>query len=168
MDSKLSPVAFSLIVELDAHRAQLLPWHQAPWYLKLAAMFNPNLRHFWVTVRRNIYYPDSVFSPIATQNAHIVRHELVHVRQWEKYGLLGFLLLYFLFPLPILCSGRWWLEREAYMEQIKEDPFLDTAWIANALWRDYLMAYPKGAMHKWLENARKEYLNGQGFKTKSA
>ena len=47
------------------------------------------LRHFteryWTTVGRTIYYPACVRDPRA--HPQVIEHELVHVRQWERYGL---------------------------------------------------------------------------------
>jgi hypothetical protein len=49
-----------------------------------------------------------------------LRHELVHMRQFRRYGFLGMALLYLLVPLPMgLAYFRARFEREAYAETIR-------------------------------------------------
>lgn len=91
--------------------------------------------------------------------AAVLVHELVHVEQAEKYTLLGFWFLYFLFPLPIgLAWFRYKFERDAYLAELKllKDPearreqvefVVDE--IAGA---GYVWAWPfKKAARRWFE-----------------
>jgi hypothetical protein len=49
-----------------------------------------------------------------------MRHELVHLRQFRRYGLIGMALLYLLVPLPLgLAYFRARFEMEAYAESIR-------------------------------------------------
>ena len=63
-------------------------------------------------------------------------------------------------PLSIgLAYGRWYIEREAYLVQVRgrTDPGERErviAWIADSLWDNYLWTWPRSAMRRWLkENA---------------
>jgi hypothetical protein len=72
------------------------------------------------TIGRRIYVPDDWASRPAWQRADILRHELVHVRQFERYGFVPMTLAYLLFPLPIgLAWCRAALEKEAYAESLR-------------------------------------------------
>lgn len=57
-----------------------------------------------------------------------------------------------------LAWGRWRLEREAYMVQLRSDPSEEMAvWIADTLWNDYGFAWPKSWARKWfMEQLKKE------------
>ncbi|MFT7578677.1 MAG: hypothetical protein ACI9MR_000335 [Myxococcota bacterium] len=50
----------------------------------------------------------------------ILRHEIIHVRQFRRLTWPGITLVYVLFPLPVgLAAGRAWLEWEGYRETLK-------------------------------------------------
>ena len=73
---------------------------------------------YWTTVGRTIYYPAYVRDPRA--HPQIIDHELVHVRQWERYGLWLWA-SYLLLPLPFgLAWFRFRWEREAYLPEIEQ------------------------------------------------
>jgi len=57
---------------------------------RLAAMFLPS-RFVAITLGRH------VFTPLTTLPPHILRHEAVHVRQWERHGYIPFLFRYLWF-----------------------------------------------------------------------
>lgn len=79
----------------------------------------------------------------------IIAHELHHVKQFSTWwGPWLIPLAAVLFPLPILFSGRWWIERQAYLADIKAGR--DTAEGAvTTLWRFYGWPYPKCLMRRW-------------------
>ena len=85
-------------------------------------------------------------------------HELIHVKQYKELGKLGFLIWYFILPLPVLFSGRWWLEREAYL--IDLDYYMSKGYtkkaaskiLADGIYKKYLWPYPKSLMQKYFEN----------------
>lgn len=100
----------------------------------------------YFTVRRTIYYPD-LFPPARCPET--VEHEMVHVDQWERLGFLPFLCLYFLVPLPVLFSGRWFIEREAYLVELKYGVPVDR--IVEELWTGYTWPWPKALMRRWFQ-----------------
>jgi hypothetical protein len=72
------------------------------------------------TLGRRIYVPDDWAARPAWQRVEILRHELVHVRQFERYGFVPMTLAYLLLPLPIgLAWCRAALEKEAYAESLR-------------------------------------------------
>ena len=63
----------------------------------------------------------------------VLRHELVHVRQFARYTWPGMVLLYGFFPLPAgLAWGRACLEWEAYAETLAVEAELDGIEAARA------------------------------------
>lgn len=78
------------------------------------------LTHVVTTIGRTVYVPpDFARWPRDTRD-EILRHELVHVAQFARYGLVPMALAYLLLPLPIgLAWCRMRLEREAYEESIR-------------------------------------------------
>jgi hypothetical protein len=72
------------------------------------------------TLARTIYVPDDWATRPAWQRAEILRHELVHMEQFARYGLVPMTLAYLLFPLPIgVAWCRAALEKEAYAESLR-------------------------------------------------
>lgn len=103
---------------------------------------------FWTTLGRTIYYPRGLTQP--ERCATILRHELVHVRQFERYGVLLMGILYLLVPLPFGFSYfRWRFEREAYLVNLAagERP----SDLAHRLWTGYGWPWPKTWMERWFE-----------------
>lgn len=62
----------------------------------------------------SIFFPDRWISDAAA-NLGTLRHELVHVDQILDLGVLRFYAKYALLPLPVLNTGRFELEEEAYV-----------------------------------------------------
>lgn len=81
----------------------------------------------------------------------VLQHELVHaraIRPW--YGPALFALLATVLPLPTLFSGRWFIERHAYLADIKARRCtVDEA--VTVLWDNYGMAWPKPMMRRWFD-----------------
>ena len=117
------------------------------------------LRHFteryWTTVGRTIYYPACVRDPRA--HPQVIEHELVHVRQWERYGLWLWI-SYLLLPRPFgLAWFRFRGEREAYLLEIEQadDRARAIARVVDTLWYGYGWPWPRPLMRRWFEkNAR--------------
>ena len=101
----------------------------------------------FITIKNTIYYPEGL-DPF--QYPVVIEHELVHVKQWERLGSLGFLLLYFILPLPLLFSGRWFLEREAYLKDIEAGE-LSANHVTYLLWSEYFFSWPKPLMRRWFK-----------------
>ena len=108
---------------------------------------------YWTTIARTIYYPTSVHDPFA--HPLVLEHELVHVRQWQRWGVL-FWLSYLLLPLPFgLAWFRFRWEREAYLVQLEHaaDRELEITRIVDALWSGYAWPWPRAWMRRWFERA---------------
>lgn len=81
---------------------------------------------------------------------HIISHELFHCRDiqgsWLNPVRMG--LLNFFIPLPVVFSGRWFIEREAYLEDIRDGRLtIDKA--ASILWWKYFLAWPPPLSRRW-------------------
>jgi hypothetical protein len=99
-------------------------WHQraAHHALRLVTLGGQShyLDGYVTTIGRTIYVPlDWEDRPAASQ-ADTLLHELVHVRQFRRYGFVPMSIAYLLLPLPLGLSWcRMRLEREAYEETIR-------------------------------------------------
>jgi hypothetical protein len=109
-------------------------------------------KNFWTTYRFpfqkqvTISYPDCVVHP---EESDTIKHEIFHVKQFEKwYGPIIVPLFATILPLPILFSGRWFIERQAYLYDIRRGvQTVDSA--IDILWNDYGYCWPKSLMRKW-------------------
>jgi hypothetical protein len=94
----------------------------------------------------------------------VLRHELVHVRQFERWGWCGMVLLYGLLPLPVgLAWGRARLEWEAYAETLRaiaevegiaaaRDPRLHQEIIRRFTGPDYAWMWPfPRRVQRWID-----------------
>jgi hypothetical protein len=118
--------------------------------MRLIGFFYPAfMTSMWTTIGNKIYYPTSVKSPLSARHFSIIKHEVVHVKQFKKYGIPFFLFLYLFCPLPLFFSYfRWKFEREAYFHaDIKNEKDIDR--IVNILSKYYLRPWPKTWMRKW-------------------
>jgi hypothetical protein len=101
-----------------------LHWHQrfaakALWVLTFGGQ-RTYLRQYVTTLGHTIYVPDNFGRRHPDQAWQVLRHELVHVRQFERWGWLGMIVIYGFFPLPAgLAWGRARLEWEAYRETLR-------------------------------------------------
>ena len=71
------------------------------------------------TIGGRVYLPSTWSSrPVAARYC-VMRHEAVHLAQFERLGLVGMSALYVLLPLPFgFAAGRAWIEWEAYRETV--------------------------------------------------
>jgi len=107
------------------------------------------LERYWTTVGRTVYYPSSIADPLVHRD--ILEHELVHVRQWQRFGLWMWV-SYLLLPLPFgLAWFRFRWEREAYLIQIARaaDREQEIERIVQVLWHGYGWPWPRPLMRKW-------------------
>jgi hypothetical protein len=96
-------------------------WHQRVIHYLLFAIGQKRYLHDYVTtIGATIYVtPDWDARPAADRCATL-RHEIVHLRQFERYGLWPMAIAYLLLPLPLgLAWCRMRLEREAYEETLR-------------------------------------------------
>jgi hypothetical protein len=148
-------------------------WHQraaarALWVLTLGGQ-RTYLSHYVTTLGHTIYVPDDFDAWNPDHAWQVLRHELVHVRQFERYGWLGMIVIYGLFPLPAgLAWGRARLEWEAYRETLRavaeseglaaaRSPELHRHIIARFTGPDYGWMWPfPRAVQGWIDTALDE------------
>lgn len=111
------------------------------------------MTRFWTTLGGTIYYPEGVPDPLAKEHDGIRAHEMVHFNQWQEHPIC-MVLLYLFFPLPFLFSGRWFIERPAYLLDILSGRFTVDAAV-DSLWRSYLWPWPRPLMRAWFEARRR-------------
>lgn len=115
---------------------------------------------FWTTYRLPfgkavITYPVNETNPLECKS--ILEHELIHVKQMETWrGLLLTALFVSLFPLPIFFSGRWFIERNAYLYNIIHHNY-EIEWVVNTLWNGYGWCWPRPLMKKWFIKQKAKY-----------
>jgi hypothetical protein len=127
-------------------------WHQrAIHHLLRMVTFGAQRRYlqdYVTTIGRTIYVPaDWEHRPLGDRYATL-RHEVVHLRQFRRYGLVPMALAYLLLPLPLgLAWCRMRLEREAYEETIRVHHQLGT--LDENLRRHILSQFTSGA-YGWM------------------
>lgn len=84
------------------------------------------LTEYVTTLGSTVWMPATWESWSYRSRYKVLRHELVHVRQFERYTWAGMVLLYGFFPLPAgLAWGRAVLEWEAYAVTLEVEAELD-------------------------------------------
>jgi len=145
-------------------------WHQraaarALWALTFGGQ-STYLSHYVTTLGHTIYVPDDFDDWPPDQAWEVLRHELVHVAQFERFGWLGMIVIYGLFPLPAgLAWGRARLEWEAYRETLRavaesegmaaaRDPKLRAQIVTRFTGPDYgwMWPFPK-RVERWIDEA---------------
>jgi hypothetical protein len=95
-------------------------WHQRAIHYLLYPIQQRFLHDYVTTIGHTIYVtPDWEMRSLADRYATL-RHEMVHLEQFRRYGLFAMAIAYLLLPLPLgfaWCRMR--LEREAYEETIR-------------------------------------------------
>jgi hypothetical protein len=99
-------------------------WHQraADVALRVVTLGGQRtyLSQYVTTLGHTIYVPDDFDRWEPGHAWEVLRHEAVHVAQFERYGWVGMVVLYGLLPLPLgLAYGRARLEWEAYAETLR-------------------------------------------------
>jgi hypothetical protein len=135
--------------------------------MKIIGFFSSNfMNHFWTTYRLpfqkkgTITYPKSnnlsKYKEIPEWAQPILEHELIHIEDMKSgWGLFKMFWLVWLLPLPIIFSGRWFIERHAYLHNIlNHGRSIEDS--VNTLWSGYLWAWPKCLMQKWFNKKVKE------------
>ncbi len=161
------------VVKKSAH------WHQraaarALWALTLGGQ-RTYLSEYVTTLGHTIYVPDDFALWRPDQAWATLRHELVHVEQFERLGWLGMILVYGFFPLPAgLAWGRARLEWEAYRETLRaraelrgmraaRSPKLHRHIVARFTGPDYGWMWPfPRAVQRWIDAALDEIRAGAG------
>lgn len=112
------------------------------------------LRKWWLTYRlpgqtvATVTHPAGMTTKEA-KRADTLQHERVHAEDFARpWAPLWILALVLLFPLPVLFSGRWFVERHAYLHDIRRGA--DTVEGAvHTLWSGYGWCWPKPLMRRW-------------------
>jgi len=156
------------IVEFEhKHNIKLIPKHKS-LAMRIIGFFSKSfINNFWTTYRlpfqkqATIAYPESndisKYDQIPDWAMRILEHELVHVKDMSSsWGLFKMFWLVWLLPLPILFSGRWFIERHAYLYgMIKYNDNVDER--VDALWNGYAWPWPKYLMRKWFNKKLNEH-----------
>lgn len=156
-------------------------WHQRAADIALRAITLGGMRsyltHYVTTLGHTIYVPDDFHAWRPEQAWETLRHEAVHVRQFERYGWIGMLILYGILPLPMgLAYGRARLEWEAYAETLRavaeaegidaaKSPDLHDEIIRRFTGPDYGWMWPfpravRGWIHRTITAIEREYSGG--------
>jgi hypothetical protein len=78
------------------------------------------MTRFTTTIGYRVYIPDTWPSWNWKERAIILRHERVHMRQRQTWGMLRFSLMYLLLPVPVLFANwRTRFEMSAYAESMR-------------------------------------------------
>jgi hypothetical protein len=117
-----------LLASLADEGVRLLPkagsWHQRAIHLLLTIVTlggqRRYLQDYVTTIGRTIYLPPDWETRPTADRLATLHHERVHVRQFQRYGLVPMAVAYLLLPLPLgLAWCRMRLEREAYEESVR-------------------------------------------------
>jgi hypothetical protein len=114
------------------------------------------MKWFWTTYRLPfckgvIGYSTKCKNPMALYLKWLRGHELVHaVDQRTAWGLFKSAVFLVLIPLPVLFSGRWFIERWAYLGDIKAGVHTVKEAV-DQLWYDYFFPWPRSLMQRWFE-----------------
>lgn len=145
-------------------------WHQraaakALWALTFGGQ-RTYLSHYVTTLGHTIYVPDDFDRWPPDRAWQTLRHELVHVRQFERWGTPLMVLFYGILPLPAgLSYFRARLEWEAYTETLRaiaesegleaaRDPGLHAEIIQRFTGPDYGWMWPfPRAVQRWIDGA---------------
>jgi hypothetical protein len=139
-------------------------WHQraADRALRLASFgkMRSYLTGYVTTLGHTIYVPDDFDRWPALRREQVLRHEHVHVRQFERHGWLYMIVVYGLIP-----YGRARLEWEAYEETLRavrdtegidaaRSPRLRAEIVRRFTSADYLWMWPfPRTINRWIDDA---------------
>jgi len=111
--------------------------------------------NFWTTYRLpfqkvpTITYPPRILDPLSRTST--LEHEMIHVQDLRRpFAPIYMGLLVFIFPLPILFSGRWFVERKAYLQNIIHHGY-NIEHVVDTLWHGYAWCWPRSLMRRWFE-----------------
>ena len=126
------------------------------------------------TLGRTIYVPDDFDDWPATRALEVLRHEAVHVEQFERHGWTLMVLFYGLLPLPMgLAWFRARLEWEAYEETLRavhelegtaaaRSPTLRAEIVRRFTGPDYGFMWPFPRMvERWIDEALEKIENNE-------
>lgn len=152
-------------------------WHQraADVALRVVTLGGQRsyLTRYVTTLGHTIYVPDDFDGWDPCHAWEVLRHEAVHVAQFERYGILLMVLVYGVLPLPMgLAYGRARLEWEAYTETLRavaeaeglaaaKSRALHDEIVRRFTGPDYGWMWPfPGAVRRWINAALEEIERG--------
>lgn len=139
---------------MNEHGVVLRP-KRSSWVMRAITWVYPRWERFWTTWRHpfgvpTIYYPSAITDPLVYQR--IIQHELVHVEQQKPWwGPWWTLLCVTVFPLPVFFSGRWFIERDAYLDDIVTGR-LTLEQAVRTLHASYGRPWPQKWMRSWFKS----------------
>lgn len=108
---------------------------------------------FVTTLGQTIYLPSKIVDLFQEAYEGLLAHELVHVRQWLRFGPLMWAI--WCIGVPRRHWGLWYIERTAFLEQINRGA--SVWWAVDKLWDSYGKPWPRSAMGRWFnENVGRE------------
>jgi hypothetical protein len=120
------------------------------WIMKLLSFFDPSFKIMWTTFRHTIYYPVGTEHYMDDKWKQIRSHEGMHVAQFDRYGVILMAIFYLIFPLPCIFTGRWFIERHPYLEDIKAKSITIDQAVFN-LSSFYFWPWPQSLMKRWFQ-----------------
>lgn len=138
----------------------LVPKNQS-WLMRLLRRLMPpnTFSRDWTTFRWpwqdvvHVYYPKwLVDDPFDARWEPYRVHEFVHAEELKTWwGPWKYLLFSWLLPLPIFFSGRWFIERRAYLKNLLRHDF-QVEDVVNVLWYGYGWCWPRSWMRQWFHD----------------
>lgn len=149
------------------HSVILIPKKQSRFMKLVSRVLGKTfMDEFWTTYRLpgelpTITFPDvndlTKYDQIPSWAWPVLEHELIHAEDMRStWGLIKSAFLVSIFPLPVLFSGRWFIERYAYLHGIiKYGDDVDA--VVESLWSGYGFPWPKSLMRKWFNKKLEEH-----------
>lgn len=111
------------------------------------------IQRYWTTFRLPFQKPTIAYAAddlaMVPHLEWLRQHELHHANDMRStWGLFKMFWLVWLLPLPAYYSGRWFIERHAYLIDIRAGVKTPES-SAEQLWNDYFYAWPKDKAIKW-------------------
>ena len=125
--------------------------HRALWCLTFGQMTS-YLEGYQTTLGSRVYVTSDWTTRSYDSRIVILRHELIHIRQFKRYTFLGMALLYLLVPLPMgLSYFRALFEKEAYAESIRATAEINGPGAAHSdSMRRHIIQQFTGASYGWM------------------
>ena len=124
------------------------------------------LTNFVTTIGSTVYVTEGWDDRDEVSRSIVLRHEMVHIEQKNRMGMLLFSLYYLFWPLPaVYAIGRKNMEQEAYEEtmygwaqarglNVLEDDVFKEGILRNFLGPSYFWMYPfRAKLETWYEEA---------------
>lgn len=146
---------FRIVRKHDSALHRLI--HRALAVITLGGM-RDYLKSYQTTIGSTVYVTSDWDERDPDERYITMRHELVHIRQFRRYSLVGMALLYVLLPLPLgIAYFRARFEREAYEETLRaacEVHGLDH--VRASTYRDRIIAQFVGPAYGWMWPFRRQ------------